>query len=188
MSGPWHNVAFALVSTTAPAGCTTVMRDLTVSNLSLVERPAGHADSTETGERLRIELNTRTDLSTLSAKGVLLHVNARFCEHPNDVALRAWGVSESHSDADARRGSFARAATASLHTFQFLMSPSRRASPQSQPPQIGFDLTTNPEDVCFDLTGGYMWWSVSSNVIRVQCSDISKVFKSRRDASGEPSN
>jgi hypothetical protein len=37
--------------------------------------------------------------------------------------------------------------------YHFFVTASRKASPESVPPQIGFDLAVDPQDVCFYITG-----------------------------------
>src|SRR5882762_6936394 len=59
------------------------------------------------------------------------------------------------------------------------------ASPSSIPPQIGFDLLKNPEDICISMRGASMpwiwtmkWRYVRSNTVRLSSAAIREALRS----------
>jgi hypothetical protein len=61
-----------------------------------------------------------------------------------------------YSDGDAIRPPGREPGRDDVHkkqVYHFFVTASRKASPESVPPQIGFDLAVDPQDVCFYITG-----------------------------------
>jgi hypothetical protein len=93
---------------------------------------------------------------------------------------------------DVRAGEFPRPLN-SLHPVQNSGAAEKRtyylplnialpASPSSKPPEIGFDLLNNPEDICISLQGSSEPWSmkwryVRSNTVRLSSDSILEALR-----------
>ncbi len=63
--------------------------------------------------------------------------------------------------------------------YHFFFNVARRENFKSKPPQRGYDLRRNPEDMCFYLTGGKPGWfgfKFKSRVATILKSDIAEAF------------
>ena len=63
--------------------------------------------------------------------------------------------------------------------YHFFFNVARRENFKSKPPQRGYDLRRNPEDICFYLTGGKPGWfgfKFKSRVATILKSDIAEAF------------
>ena len=64
--------------------------------------------------------------------------------------------------------------------YHFFFNVARRENFKSKPPQRGYDLRRNPEDICFYLTGGNPGWlgfKFKSRVATIPKSEIAEAFR-----------
>jgi len=64
--------------------------------------------------------------------------------------------------------------------YHFFFNVARRENLKSKPPQRGYDLRRNPEDICFYLTGGNQGWfgfKFKSRVATIPKSEIAEAFR-----------
>src|SRR5262249_30806477 len=59
-----------------------------------------------------------------------------------------------------------------LYTYTVLFNTARKDSPGSRPPEVGFDLLSQPRAMCFHLSGGYLFHTVRSNEIKISSESI----------------
>ena len=135
-----------------------------------------------------MDLTTQVDLSeALLRWEMLIHANVVFCSHPDDLALLGYSLYTTTPQA----GEFPRhlnslhpvkySGAAEKRTYYLPLNIARPASPSSIPPQIGFDLLNNPEDICISLRGGktlaWIWGYVRSNTVRLSSAAIREALR-----------
>ena len=140
-----------------------------------------------------MDLTTQVDLSEAFLRWeMLIHADVVFCSHLDDEALLGYSLYTTTPQA----GEFPRHLN-SLHpvkysgagekrTYYLPLNIARPASRSSIPPQIGFDLLNNPEDICISLRGGktlawiwtMKWGYVWSNTVRLSRAAIREALRS----------
>lgn len=148
------------------SACATVIHDLKVSS---VVRSRGVGK-----DLLQVDISTHTDLEALHRRwNAIPRVRAYFCDRPQDFALL--GGSLAPILGGQRWSSSARLKDARFE-YTTHLNVEGSASPSSVPPSVAFNLRTMPEDVCIELQGGYMWYTIRSNKIQVSAKDIGNVL------------
>ena len=193
LDGPLGMRPLALTLITALVGpltaCVAPIRDLSTGPVAVRTEPADRYRP----ERLviAVTLKTRRNLYSIP-ENYLLRAETYFCDRPKDYVILGLGTiyvptaepetplkSLGESGASNSPDSFG------VYTYVVLLDVSRRASPKSQPPEIGFDLAASPRSICVRLKGGgYLEPSVSSNTVKVSDSDIREAFEHVSKAGG----
>jgi len=193
----------ALTGCIALWGCTTItVHDLAIAGVSVTNSdewfdPRENWSGSKSTRRslLRVDLTTQADLSeALLRWEMVIHANVVFCSHPNDLAMVGYSLYTTTPQA----GEFPRHLN-SLHPVKYSGAAEKRTyylplniarpaspSPSSIPPQIGFDLLNNPEDICISLRGGktlawiwtMKWGYVRSNTVRLSSAAIREALRS----------
>jgi hypothetical protein len=196
----------SLTGCLAVGACTTTVHDLAVADVSVGNSadwfpPAvGSSKEKQTNRSLLIvDLTTHVDLTeALLRWEMLIHANVVFCDHPGDRALLGYPLYTT----TPRAGEFPRplnslqpvvhSGAAKTWTYYLPLNIALPASPASKPPEIGFDLVNNPEDICISLQGASLPWTmkwryVRSNTVRLSSSAIREALNSAR-TTDRPSN
>jgi hypothetical protein len=184
----------ALTGCIALWGCRTTVHDLAIAGVSVTNSdewfdPRENWSGSKSTRRslLRVDLTTQVDLSeALLRWAMLIHADVVFCSHPHDEALLGYSLYTTTPQA----GEFPRHLN-SLHpvkysgTYYLPLNIAWPASPSSIPPQIGFDLLNNPEDICISMRGASMpwiwtmkWGYVRSNTVRLSSAAIREALRS----------
>jgi hypothetical protein len=171
-----------LVALVAPlTACTTPIRDLSAGQVLVRTEPAHRYRPQQLV--VAVTLKTRRDLYSIP-EDYRLHAETYFCDSPKDFVFLGRTIFVPATEADAplkalgESGASNPPDTSGVHTYIVLLDVSRAASPNSKPPQIGFDLAASPRSVCIWLQGGgYMEPSVSSNTVKVPDSEIRAAFE-----------
>src|SRR6266480_7042670 len=185
----------ALTGCIALWGCTTItVHDLAIAGVSVTNSdewfdPRENWSGSKSTRRslLRVDLTTQVDLSeALLRWEMLIHADVVFCSHPHDEALLGYSLYTTTPQA----GEFPRHLN-SLHsvkysgTYYLPLNIAWPASPSSIPPQIGFDLLNNQEDICISMRGASMpwiwtmkWGYVRSNTVRLSSAAIREALRS----------
>ena len=189
----------ALTGCIALWGCTTItVHDLAIAGVSVTNSdewfdPRENWSGSKSTRRslLRVDLTTQVDLSeALLRWEMLIHADVVFCSHPDDEALLGGSLYTTTPQA----GEFPRhlnslhpvkySGAAEKRTYYLPLNIARPASPSSIPPQIGFDLLNNPEDICISLRGAPImvwtmkWRYVRSNTVRLSSAAIREALRS----------
>jgi hypothetical protein len=161
--------------------CVTPIRDLSTGPVVVRTEPADR----HRPERLviAVTLKTRRNLYSIP-EDYLLGAETYFCDRPKDYVILGGGaiyVPTAKPDTPVKSlgesGASNPPDSSGVYTYVVLLDVSRRASPKSEPPQIGFDLAASPRSICIRLKGGgYLEPSVSSNTVKVSDSDIREAF------------
>jgi hypothetical protein len=112
-------------------------------------------------------------------------VESYFCDRPKDFAVLSRGIFISGTDEQSPLRSLwesaafpaPRPGAHGLYRYTILLNIARKESSRSVPPQIGFDLATGQSDVCISLSGGYLFHTVTSNVVKVDAKMIRDAVK-----------
>jgi hypothetical protein len=75
----------------------------------------------------------------------------------------------------------AKANPSGLYIYTVAIPVSRKESPTSIPPELGFDLQADPRDICMRFEGRYLWRGVTSNQVRLTKADIRSAFDRIRE-------
>jgi len=118
---------------------------------------------------IRVDFTSGTDLRNMVAReGNILFVHSYFCDRGDNFgALGGPGVYVDLKDARKETP---------VRQFLFFIDATRKSSPGSIPPQPGFDLSVNPEDICFYVTAHGVITTYKSNVGRIPKAVIERVF------------
>ena len=196
----------ALTGCIALSGCITTVHDLAIAGVSVTNSdewfdPRIYVPESKPTRRslLRVDLTSQVDLSeALLRWEMLIHADVVFCSHPEDEAL----LGHSLYTTTPQAGKFPRdlnslhpvkySGAAGKRTYYLPLNIARAASPSSIPPQIGFDLLNNPEDICISLRGASMpltmrWRYVRSNTVRLSSAAIRGALRSEQ-ITERPSN
>jgi hypothetical protein len=101
---------------------------------------------------LRVGFRSAKDLWALAQRNATLFLHSSFCNRKDSESLGGPGVySRGHAV------QLSEAANSALKErdgeYYFYLNVAGKESPQSVPPRVGFDLRSNPEDICFYVTG-----------------------------------
>ena len=197
----------ALTGCIALWGCTTIsVHDLAIAGVSVTNSdewfdPRENWSGSKSTRRslLRVDLTTQVDLSeALLRWEMVIHANVVFCSHPDDLAMVGYSLYTTTPQA----GEFPRhlnslhpakySGAAEKRTYYLPLNIARPASPSSIPPQIGFDLLNNPEDIWISMRGASMPWTmkwryVRSNTVRLSSAAIRETLRSGQ-ITDRPSN
>ena len=101
---------------------------------------------------LRVEFRSTKDLWGIARRKAVVFLHSSLCDRKDFAAL---GDPTVYSRGQAVHWTNVQdsASTGSENVYYFYLNVSRRESPKSVPPQVGFDQRANPEDVCFYITG-----------------------------------
>ncbi len=118
---------------------------------------------------IRVDFTSGTDLRNMVVReGNILFVHSYFCDRGDTFdTLGGPGVYVDLADAGKER---------LVKQFLFFIDVTRKSSPGSIPPEPGFDLSVNPEDICFYVTAQGMITTYKSDVGRIPKSVIEHVF------------
>ena len=175
------------------SGCVNTVRDLRVSSVAFTNGSQWGLSSAEDRQMLRIDITSQADLPHLAAgTGMILSAHAFFCDHSLDSALLGgflFATAPGNGHPPARVYQLEEMPvelrnSASLYTYHLILNVALPASPLSRPPEIGFDLVSSPEDVCIQVRGGYIGFTMRSNVLRIPSQAIGDAV-SRRNYSEE---
>ena len=160
-----------IIALAAPlAACVTSIRDLSAGPVTVLATAA--AGQLPERPRVSVRLRTRTDLSKVPSEE-LIHAEASFCDSPKDFVLLGRTIYVDPPLTSLRDAGRSNPADSSgVYTYVVLLDVKRQGSPDSRPPEIGFDLSTVPRSVCIKLMGGYIGESVSSNTVQVSAETI----------------
>jgi hypothetical protein len=103
---------------------------------------------------LRVEILSPDDLWDVARRGQVVFLHSFFCSRKRDFAVLTGPTV--YAGGDAVRPPGREPSRDYIHKKQmyyFFVTVSRKASPESVPPQIGFDLSIDPQDICFYITG-----------------------------------
>lgn len=143
-------------------GCVTLIEDLSVGAVAVHTAPAvGHLPERQV---ISVSLRTRSDLSRVP-KDELIHFEAYFCDSPKDFVLLGRALAPLWD-------TVAKPDSSGSYTYVFLLEVRRRGSPNSRPPEVGFDFSNAPRTVCIKLKGSYIGMYASSNTVQVPAEII----------------
>jgi hypothetical protein len=162
------------------AACVTYIRDLAAG--PVVARTSPAEGQLPKRPVLLASLRTRADLSRLP-KDELIHAVAFFCDSPKDFVLLGRTISVGTPLAPLDEVE-AKADRSGLYNYVVLLEVSRRGSPDSQPPEVGFDLMKTPRSVCIRLQGGYVAMHASSNTVRISAKRIREALMRYEESAG----
>jgi hypothetical protein len=154
--------------------CVTLVPDLSVSSVAARTAPAVG----QLPERpvISVSLRTKTDLTRVP-KDELLHAEVFFCDSPKDFVLLGRGLYVDPPLTPLLDSLVSKPPDSSgTYTYVVLLEVTRRGSPNSRPPEVGFDLLTAPRTVCIKLQGGYIGMFASSNMVQVPAGRISEAL------------
>jgi hypothetical protein len=103
---------------------------------------------------LRVEFLSPDDLWGVASRGQVVFLHSFFCSRKKDFAVLTGPTV--YADGDAVRPPGKAPSRDYIHKKQiyyFFVTVSRKASAESAPPQIGFDLSIDPQNICFYITG-----------------------------------
>jgi hypothetical protein len=152
--------------------CVTFIRDLSV--VSVEARTDSAIGKLPDRPVIAVSLRTRTNLSRLP-KDELIHAEGFFCDRPNDFVVLGRSILVDASRLplnDAIAMPEGTADKAGAYTYTVLLETRRRGSPDSRPPEVGFDLSAAPQSVCIRFQGGYLADHASSNTVRIPAARI----------------
>jgi hypothetical protein len=118
---------------------------------------------------IRVDFTSGTDLRNLVAReGNSLFVHSYFCDRGDKLGtLGDPGVYVDRADAGKET---------LVKRFLFFLDVSRKSDPGSIPPEPGFDLSTNPQDICFYVTAQSVITTFTSQIGIVPKASIEQVF------------
>jgi hypothetical protein len=151
------------------SGCIWGDRDFSLSSVRLVEFP----DQPSPLElQFKVEFTTRANLSVIMAEGYPLRSNGYFCDRPSDFAILLLG--RLYFRDQALGGEVGMIPQTGPFTYATYMGVARDAFVPSKPPQVGYDLRRNAEDVCFYVAGGIAPAPIGykSNTVRIPTNVI----------------
>lgn len=173
----------ALTGCTALWGCTTNVRDLAIARLSVANYDEWLSPPTPTGRGLLIvDLTTEMDLSeVLGQSGMLVDADVVFCGHPGDFVRLGYPLyttspraGEAPRSLNGRLKGAEYSETTRKWTYYLPLNITTPGSLSIKGPGIGFDLRTNPEDICISLrnTPTLKWHRLRSNTLRISSDAI----------------
>src|SRR6267142_106107 len=150
-----------------------------IGRKALANAPAQMLSKTET-ERphrllLRIEFDSTVDLWEVARKDSVVFLHSYFCANPDNFAVISSPTVYSNGEPIRPSKTLDRSdATKQEKKYYFYANVARQESPLSNPPQRAFNLRTNPEDVCFYITGssGIAGRTYKSGVARIARAEV----------------
>jgi len=147
----------------------------------MADQLAGIIAPGETNERpdrqlLRVEFRSSSNLQAVASRDAVIFLHSYFCGRPNDfVVLSAPTVFAGGKSISAREPG---AESSFKGMYYFFVNVRRKGSPDSQPPEIGFDLRNNPADICFYVTGsGSMGLRYKSPIAMIPKNEVAQAFR-----------
>jgi hypothetical protein len=134
---------------------------------------------------LRVEFRSTKDLWGIARRKAVVFLHSSFCDRKDFAVL---GDPTVYSGGRAVQWTNVpdSATTGSENVYYFYLNVSRRESPKSSPPQVGFDLQASPEDICFYVTGsGFLGYR--SAIATVPKDAISAALRESQSRSDSPS-
>jgi hypothetical protein len=118
---------------------------------------------------IRVDFTSGTDLRDMVAReDNILFMHSYFCERGDNFGvLGGPGVYVDLANAGKDR---------LVKQFLFFIDVTRKSNPRSNPPESGFDLSVNPNDICFYVTAHGVITTYKSNVGRIPKAAIEHVF------------
>jgi hypothetical protein len=160
---------------------------LIVALAPLASSNAGRSDATEISfvgvhavQRvdkvlLRVEFRAITDLREIPNKDAILFLHSFFCSHKNDVAVL--NPPTVYLDDLPLRRSYLDPSRKDL-VYSFYIFDSRKEHLDAKPIEVGFDLRSAPEDICFYVTGhGSFGTFYRSQIATIPALAISDAFR-----------
>jgi hypothetical protein len=94
---------------------------------------------------IRVDFTSGIDLRSMVAReSNILSVHSYFCDRGDSLgSLGAPGVYVDRADAGKETR---------VRRFLFLIDVTRKSNPEAVPPEAGFDLSANAQDICFYIT------------------------------------
>jgi hypothetical protein len=120
-------------------------------------------------ELIRVDFTSGTDLRNMVAgEGNILIVHSYFCAQGDDLGtLGGPGVYVDRADAGKETP---------VKRFLFLIDVSQKSNPGSIPPEPGFDLSVNAQDICFYVSAHGVSTTYKSEIGMVPKKSIEQVF------------
>jgi hypothetical protein len=116
-----------------------------------------------------VDFTSATDLRNMVVRdGNLLFVHWYFCADGDTLATLG-GPGVYIDRADARKETL-------VTRFLFLIDVSRKSDPGSAPPQPGFNLSVNAQDICFYVTAHSAITTYKSKIAIIPKASIEQVF------------
>ena len=124
-------------------------------------------------ELIRVDFTSGTDLRSMVVQGGdILSLHSYFCD----------GENPRRNVGDP--GVYVELANANVEThvkqFLFFIDVTRTASPGSIPPEPGFDLSVQAEDICFYVTASSKVTGYTSEVARIPKAAMEQAFVGRQ--------
>jgi hypothetical protein len=118
---------------------------------------------------IRVDFTSGTDLRNMVAReSNILFVHSYFCDRGDNLGtLGGPGVYVDRADAGKET---------LVKRFLFFLDVRRKPNPGSIPPEPGFDLSVNAQDICFYVTAHSVSTTYKSKVEIVPKASIEQVF------------
>jgi hypothetical protein len=118
---------------------------------------------------LRVDFTANTDLrSKVARESNILFVHSYFCDRGDNLGtLGGPGVYVDRADAGKET---------LVKRFLFFIDVSRKSNPGSIPPEPGFDLFVDPQDICFYVTAHSVITTYKSTVEKIPKASIEQVL------------
>jgi hypothetical protein len=118
---------------------------------------------------IRVDFTSGTDLRNMVAReDNILFVHSYFCDRGDNLGtLGGPGVYVDRADAGKET---------LVKRFLFLLDVSRRSDPGSIPPEPGFDLSVNAQDICFYVTAHSVTTTYKSKIGMIPKASIEQVL------------
>jgi hypothetical protein len=118
---------------------------------------------------IRVDFTAGTDLRSMVAQeSNILFVHSYFCDRGDNLGtLGGPGVYVDRADAGKET---------LVKRFLFFIDVSRKSNPGSIPPEPGFDLSVNAQDICFYVTAHSVITTYQSKVEKIPKASIEQVL------------
>jgi hypothetical protein len=133
---------------------------------------------------LRVEFRSTKDLWGIARRKGVVFLHSSFCQ-PNEFAALGDPTVYYRGRAIYWTNLADSASTGSEEVYYFYLSVSRRKSLKDIPPETGFDLRENPEDICFYVTGSG-FFGYKSAIATVPKGAISEALKESHPPTSNP--
>lgn len=101
---------------------------------------------------LRVGFRSSKDLWALAQRNATVFLHPSFCNRKDSALLGPPSV-YAHGHSVVRSQAAGSASMGSDGEYYFYLNVAGKESPRSIPPEVGFDLRSTPEDICFYVTG-----------------------------------
>jgi hypothetical protein len=181
-------LAIASAASLFACGCHGAARDLTLLTVRVADADAPAMQPHRL--LLRVEFHAAENLLSVAAAGKTVFLHSFFCHRPTEFAVLNGPAVYFDGDvvqAAAYYGKSLSPDAAEHAVYYFFIDTHRDASPLSKPAQVGFDLRSAAEDICFYVTGsGELGRSYKSNVATIPKSIIAAAFSEKGPAVQTP--